>query len=394
MDAIFVLTHDCNLGCSYCYAGRKFKKPMSKEVRDAGLALAFRGLDAGAAVDLAYFGGEPTLEWNLLVETATQARETAAARGIKLRQSVTTNGTLLTPERVRTLVDLDFYVALSIDGNQAAHEAHRPTMNGRSSFADVSRGLDLLLAGGKAFETISVLTPETAPLLGDSVEYLFERGVPRITVNPAYEAVWTDAAIAHWQDGLVHTAKVVARAFREGRIVSYSAFDAKIVARLKGGLEACDTCTLGDGSVAIAPGGNLYACERLVGEDEDPRHVIGHVERGIDAPKVRASRAQMPDHHATNDECGDCAERGRCGAYCACANLAETGNASIAGGVQCWHERINMEIADALYATLTGERNLSFAQWFALDLDRLPAPAAPVAAKRIATNKRRLAVVP
>ncbi len=394
MDAIFVLTHDCNLGCSYCYAGRKFKKPMSRAVRDAGLALAFEGLEAGAAVELAYFGGEPTLEWNLLVDTATRARETAAAGGIKLRQSVTTNGTLLTPERVSALVDLDFYVALSIDGNQAAHEAHRPTMNGKSSFADVSRGLDLLLAGGKAFETISVLTPETAPLLGASVEYLFERGVPRVTVNPAYEAVWTDAAIAHWQDGLVHAAKVVARAFRDGRIVSYSAFDAKIIARLKGGLEAGDTCTLGDGSVAIAPGGNLYACERMVGEDEDLRHVIGHVERGIDPPKMRASRAQMPDHHATNDECGDCAERGRCGAYCACANLAETGNASIAGGVQCWHERVNMEIADALFATLTGERNRSFAEWFALDLDRLPAPVAAAPAKQIATTKRRLAVVP
>ncbi len=93
MDVTFVLTHDCNLGCSYCYAGRKFRKSMSREVRDQALDLAFGDVAAGTKMSLCYFGGEPTLEWDLLVETAAKARQLAEERGVLLVQSVTTNGT-------------------------------------------------------------------------------------------------------------------------------------------------------------------------------------------------------------------------------------------------------------------------------------------------------------
>ncbi len=358
MDVTLVLTHDCNLGCGYCYAGRKFKKVMPRETAKAGLELAFS--DAPKKVQISYFGGEPTLEWDLLVTTARDARALAEARGVTLLQSVTTNGTLLTAPRVKELAELDVYVALSIDGNRVAHDANRPRMGGGSSYDDVSRGLDLLLAEGKPFETISVLTPASVGELGASVSELFARGVPRVSLNPCWEAAWSDEALAVWERGLEHAAGTVAGWMRLGRTVSLAPLDAKILARLKGGLEAGDTCSLGDTSIAVAPSGNLYACERLVGEDEIPEHVIGHVSRGRD----RTMRSAMPEHHAQNDECGSCAERGRCSAYCACANLAETGDASIAGGVQCWYERTTMRLADMLAERLLAEKNETFLAWF------------------------------
>jgi radical SAM protein with 4Fe4S-binding SPASM domain len=116
--------------------------------------------------------------------------------------------------------------------------------------------------------------------------------------------------------------------------------------------------------VAVAPSGNLYSCERLVSEDEDTRHVIGHVTTGVSREHQRAVRGAMPGWHATNDECGSCAERDRCGAYCACANLAETGNLGIAGGVQCWFERTTMRLADQLAERMIEEKNEAFLEWF------------------------------
>ena len=41
MDATLVLTHDCNLGCSYCYTGRKFRKVMPDDIAEKGLQFAF-----------------------------------------------------------------------------------------------------------------------------------------------------------------------------------------------------------------------------------------------------------------------------------------------------------------------------------------------------------------
>src|SRR5207237_10096193 len=96
--------------------------------------------------------------------------------------------------------------------------------------------------------------------------------------------------------------------------------------------------------VAGAPSGNLYPCERLVGDDADPSLRIGDVFAGIDAGRQLCIDAQRGP---VNDECGSCGVRESCSSSCACANRAETGELGVAGGVQCWHEKTAIELADA-----------------------------------------------
>jgi uncharacterized protein len=299
----------------------------------------------------------------------------------------------LTKERVERLADLDVYVGFSIDGNQRAHEANRPSMNGQSSWAAVSKGLDVVISRGRPFETISVITPESVRELGASVAELFERGVPRVALNPCYESVWTDDDLAAWELGLIEAAGVVATHMRSGRIVSLNVFDAKIIARIKGGLEEGDKCDLGGGFIAVAPSGNLYPCERLVGEDTDVAARIGHVSTGVERGRVAGFRAEnLPDWHAQNEECGGCAEQVRCSNHCACANRAETGNYGIAGGVQCWHEQTTARIADELADTLFAEGNVAFSQWF-FPHGQVPVPVVNAVNSRVPRDKRALRVL-
>lgn len=390
MDVTLVLTHDCNLGCGYCYAGRKFRKSMPRDVMVKALDLAFSDGDTGK-IQVSFFGGEPTLEWGLLVAAAEHARSLAGAR--HLVQCVTTNGTLLTAERVDRLAKLDIYVGFSIDGNQRAHEANRPSMNGQSTWASVSKGLDLMIDAGRAFETISVVTPASVRELGASVDELFARGVPRVALNPCYESVWSDDDLAHWERGLIEAAGTVARHMRAGRVVSLNVFDAKIIARIKGGLDEGDKCDLGGAFIAVAPSGHLYPCERLVGEDTDEAARIGHVSTGIERSRVTGFRAEnLPEWHAQNEECGGCAEQVRCSNHCACANRAETGNYGIAGGVQCWHEQTTARIADELADTLFAEGNDAFKRWF-FPHGQVPVPTAIAATTRVPREKRALRVL-
>ncbi len=356
MDVTLVLTHDCNLGCAYCYAGAKFQKRMSPETASRAIALAFA--DGAPRVQVSFFGGEPLLAWDELVRSATEARARAVARGVALVMSVTTNGTLLDDDRAATLDALGVYVALSIDGIREAHDTGRPRAGGGSSFDQVARGLDVLVRRGTPFETISVVTPQNAHLVGESVAWLFAQGVPRVGLNPCYEAAFDDAALAAWERGLVHAAEVVAGHFRSGRVVSLTTFDNKILAAVKGGLSAGDRCSLGTRSVAVAPSGNLYACERLVAEDEDASLVIGHVDDWAGAAGEACARGPV------NAECEPCGERWRCSSHCACANRAETGRTDVAGGTQCWHERTTARIADQLAETLWAEQNVAFLAWF------------------------------
>ena len=57
MELTLVITHACNLGCAYCYAGRKHGKRMPVETGEKALAWAFAQLAEGAKIQVGYFGG-------------------------------------------------------------------------------------------------------------------------------------------------------------------------------------------------------------------------------------------------------------------------------------------------------------------------------------------------
>ncbi len=357
MDVSLVLTHDCNLGCRYCYAGAKARRVMSAEVASRALDLAFS--DGRKEVQLSFFGGEPTLEWERLVRATDEATRRAQAAGRDLVLTVTTNGTLLDDERVRFLVERGFFVGLSIDGVRAAHDATRPTRGGQPSFDAVSRGLDLLLAHGAWFETISVVDPANVRLLGESVRWLAERGVGRISLNPNFSAEWSDDDLAAWERGYRAAADLYVERSLAGRPLYVNAIEDKLITHVKGGYAAEDRCSMGRTSVAVAPSGNLYPCERMVEEDRDPALRIGSVFGGLDEERRGCLAAQAGP---VNEECGGCAVRPRCMSFCACANRAETGSIAVAGGAQCWHERMVLRVADEAGARLWKARNRCFLQ--------------------------------
>jgi uncharacterized protein len=355
MDVALVLTHDCNLGCSYCYAGEKFRKRMSEAVMLRAIDLAFS--DGAREVQLSFFGGEPLLEWERLVEATAIAEERARAEGVRLQLMVTTNGTLLDEERVQFLVEHRFFVGLSIDGAREAHEATRPLRGGRSSFDAVVRGLTLLIDGGAWLETISVVDPANVRWLGASVRFLAERGVSRIALNPSFGAEWSDENLEAWERGYREAAALYVERTLAGRPVYINAVEDHLVTRIKDGYQAEDRCRFGDGSVAVAPSGNLYPCERMVEEDRDGALRIGDVFRGLDGGRRMVLGAQCGP---VNEECRECAVKSRCSSFCACANRAETGELGVAGGVQCWHSQMALRIADEAGTMLWRARNRCF----------------------------------
>ncbi len=357
MDVSLVLTHDCNLGCSYCYEGEKFRKRMSDDVRDRALDLAFA--DEAVAVQVSFFGGEPLLEWEQLVSATHAARSRAAATGKKLVFTVTTNGTLLDAERVQFLVENQFFIGLSIDGVRAAHEATRPTRGNRSSFDAVERALDLLLEAGAWFETISVVDPKNVRLLGESVRWLAGKGVPRIALNPNFGAQWSDEELAAWEHGYRAAGALYLERSLSGRPLYVNVIEDKLITHVKDGYEPEDHCAMGHGAVAVAPSGNLYPCERMVEEDRSGELRIGDVFGGVDRGRVMVLDAQKGP---VNHECGGCGVQSRCMSFCACANRAETGSIGVAGGVQCWHEQMAIRVADAIGARLWKAKNKHFLQ--------------------------------
>lgn len=317
--------------------GEHHAAAMSEERVGRAIDLLFEASDRPA---LAFFGGEPLLAWERLVFAVERAERLAAERGAPIEElQLTTNATLLTDERARFLKDHRVKLAVSVDGDRAAHESGRPQKGGGSSFDAVSRGMAVLVENGVPFDAIAVTTPENAARLAESVAFLVASGARRVILSPAFERAWSDAELAAWEPALEVAGRLHADVFRATGRGPVATFETKIIAALNG--RRASECSVGRWSVALAPSGNLYPCERLVGEDRDARFVIGHLDDGL-TPKRSIDRGPKAA------ECEPCPERYRCSSGCACANVAETGEPTLPGGVQCWYEQVVARVSDGI----------------------------------------------
>jgi uncharacterized protein len=357
MDLTLVLTHACNLGCTYCYAGRKFGKSMPIETAHAAIDWACGSLEPGAQLRTAYFGGEPLMAYELLQTAHVYAVRRAAERGLVHTSSVTTNGTALTAEKMDWLDAHNVVVGISIDGVQAAHDTTRPTPTGKSTFDDVRRGLQVALARAPLTETISVVDPATVHLMADSARFLVAEGVRVMSFSLNYTADWTESDLALYEAQLGEVGELMMASYRRGSDIYVQSLDGKIIGQLRADRGKCGGCTFGIGEVAVAPSGRLYPCERLVGEDEDEQHVIGHVSTGVDRARVAAL---LGHGKGPEPECLACPLFDRCMNTCGCSNIFSSGDAAVPGAALCLTEQIHARVADRVARTLFWEGNPRF----------------------------------
>jgi uncharacterized protein len=350
------LTHDCNLRCRYCYAGRK--SPRHMEMATGKLAIETAARRARKRLHLIFFGGEPLLRWKTLVDLTQYAREVATAAGLALRPTVTSNGTLLRPERARWLADNGFVTAISCDGCQSAHDANRVDGQGRGSHEQTVTGIRAALAAGLAVRVVLVVDPSNLAFLPQSAAFLVDLGVRDLVVNPNWSADWSAPGLREaWTDAYQCLADLYVNALRAGVPLWVSTIDGKIATHIRAGMIAREHCDRGRRDLVVAPGGNLYPCDRMVGEDLDDKLVIGHIESGVDAKRLRLVAG---DDDVVPAECVNCAVAARCCNRCACANLAMTGAIAQPSELLCFHEQLAIRVADKAAVTLVTERNDAF----------------------------------
>lgn len=177
----------CNLDCDYCYvyhhadqSWRVMPRLLSDEHRDA---FADRLAEYAAAVGLRrvaviFHGGEPLLAGvSRLVDFARKVRSTA--RDVEVEFGLQTNGLLLTDTVLDGLEAEAISVSLSMDGPREAHDLHRTTRKGRSSFDKVEAALERLKRRPAVFAgVIAVIDTSVRP--EQLLSFFAGHGVPKL----------------------------------------------------------------------------------------------------------------------------------------------------------------------------------------------------------------------
>ena len=356
MDVTLFLNHACNMACTYCYNGHKFHRPMSEEIMQRAVEMAFLGKDAR----ISFFGGEPLLEWEMMKQAITHARDLEKNKyedKVPVRFSMTTNGTLVSKDVLEILRKERFHLVFSLDGNRESHERTRSYANGASTYDLIVENLERAVKAIPSVETITVIDPQNVELIPESFESIMSLGVKNLNFSLNYEAEWTDEQLVTLEHSLDRLVKIYIAKYREGIDFALDLFDSKVITHLKGGYACRDRCKFGKEELCVAPSGMLYPCERLVGEDTLQDVTIGDIWNGPDLQKVVKMGKQKDEPDA---ECVDCKLRHRCMFWCGCVNYATTGNVGETSGILCKLEQMAIAASDRAAGTLFKEENPMF----------------------------------
>ena len=182
----------CNLKCEYCFYlekkalfGEGAHYRMSDQVLSAFVADYVRSQPT-PVVEFVWQGGEPTLAGlDFFRKVVREQKPYKKKKTIK--NSLQTNGTLLTDEWCDFLKKNNFMVGISLDGPQDIHDTYRISGTGKGTFKDVLRGLKLLQKHGVEYNVLTCIARETARHPLEVYRFLKNEGVEFIQFTPVIE---------------------------------------------------------------------------------------------------------------------------------------------------------------------------------------------------------------
>jgi uncharacterized protein len=344
------VTHGCNLACRYCYVrkahpgGGDTPTVMTRNVAARAIAL----LEGRGPWRVGFFGGEPLLAWDSIKESVDIARERANRFGAQVRFSITTNGTLVTPQRARYLAEAGFSIIFSLDGPKELHDHERPLVDGESagSYDLARKGLSILAEAGLGGRvTLRATFPLNQPQLRARLEYLnalCDDGLARsVSVEPAWPARHERSDMTSLESEYLDAARWAEERLAAGKRVRYHHLTKaleRILLRRPAGTE----CGAGFGYVEVASNGEIHACHKGVGD------AIGHVDTGI---SERARAPWRENRWYGREGCARCWARNVCGGGCRAESVEHEFNTTRPWSVACRAKRLQVRAALHVAAT-------------------------------------------
>jgi uncharacterized protein len=310
----------CNLGCSYCYANQGdfggAPKNMSAETALRAVDLLFSEVQAGERVNLAFLGGEPLINRPVLQQATERAVKVASDRGVRLTFSITTNGTLVTPDDGEFFEFHGFAVTISLDGLRRAHDALRPFKGGDGSYDRILANIRPLLRRQRRMQVSARVTVTPTNLeLPQILDEFIALGFHSVGFSPLLNAVngQNEMDADQWETMLGQMVECC-RQFEQRLLAGQRYPFANFVTALREihkGTHRPYPCGAGAGYFGVSADGELAACHRFVG---NPEGTMGNLVQGIDRQLQAHWLSKRHVHH--QEPCHSCWARYLCGGGC------------------------------------------------------------------------------
>ncbi|MBQ8825288.1 MAG: thioether cross-link-forming SCIFF peptide maturase [Ruminococcus sp.] len=348
------IAHDCNLRCEYCFASTgdfgEGRKLMTFETGKKAIDFLLNMSGDRENLELDFFGGEPLMNFETVKKIVEYARSREKEYGKHFRFTITTNGMLLTDDKIEFINREMSNVVLSIDGRKEVNDRMRKRVDGSGSYDKIVPMYKKLVQqrGDKEYYVRGTYTKYNIDFSND-VFSLLDEGFDQISVEPVmsdsnepYAITEADLpAIFKEYENLMN--KIVEHE-KTGKKFNFFHFMLDLdqgpcaIKRLRG-------CGCGNDYVAITPDGDIYPCHQFVGMEE---YKMGNLDDETFNLDMKADFAKA--HIYSKPDCRNCWAKFYCSGGCNANNYQYAGDIRKSHKLSCEIEKKRLECAIVLKA--------------------------------------------
>lgn len=191
--AYFILTNQCNLGCTYCYAQKSRKMDMLEfETAEPIINLIYANVLMHAFTDrqkIAPYikftgGGEPTMNFQVMKEITELSKSISNNHHIKTEFHLATNGQW-NDIMISEWIDNNMTnVLFSVDGTNYINNIHRPRLDGKDSYQNILSNYKSIQNPEIKVTFRMTVSNHSLKFLEKDIESFLNVGVKNIQIEP------------------------------------------------------------------------------------------------------------------------------------------------------------------------------------------------------------------
>lgn len=320
MHVLAKVSDRCPLACRYCYEGKKSGALMDYTTL-GNMTRVLCEREGGKATEFVWHGAEPLEAGINFYKQARDFQKPYQEKGHQIKNGMQSSGVLLTPEIADFLVREEIRIGFSLDGPAEVHDAVRVFENGRGTFNEVMRGIQLMRERGQEVGIIAVLTRKSLPYL-DAIYDFFREERLGFKINPVMRWGFArdlkqDLALST-KERVDATCHLFDRWFFDtaspaGRYETVERLVASFFTKDTPSCEMMRSCQ--SGFIGIETDGSVLPCSRFSRQDG---FVYGNVNDATNFEEIRKhpTRLRLLQRMECNPDCATCDYSFLCHAGC------------------------------------------------------------------------------
>jgi uncharacterized protein len=292
-------------------------------------------------LELDFFGGEPLMNFEAVKGVVEYARSLEAEHGKRFRFTITTNGLLLSDDKIDFINKEMSNVVLSIDGRKEINDKLRTRVDGSGCYDAILPKYKKLVEqrGDKDYYVRATFTKHNLDFNKD-ILHLYHQGFNQLSEEPVVSDPKLDYSITEADLPLVFEEyERLAELLLQNSDLHFFHFMLDLdggpcaIRRLRG-------CSSGNEYIAITPEGDIYPCHQFVGERD---WKMGSVLDGSFNTEIKGRFAHANIYYKS--KCADCWAKFYCSGGCNANNYQYEGDILKPHSIYCELEKKRLECA-------------------------------------------------